>query len=139
METFQVYTAGSTKHVSNDESYQWRKSTRDCLEKVNEKYNVNVFIPSESFNYDTLLPKTEKQCMNYFLHKVSKSDLLLVNLDNSNSSVGTGMEVQKAFDTGIPIIGFGTKNIYPWIKEHCDIVFEDRFDALVYIKEYYLL
>ena len=49
------------------------------------------------------------------------------------------MEVQKAFDTGIPIIGFGTKNIYPWIKEHCDIVFEDRFDALVYIKEYYLL
>ncbi len=56
------------------------------------------------FNYDTLLPKTEKQCMNYFLHKVSKSDLLLVNLDNSNSSVGTGMEVQKAFDTGIPII-----------------------------------
>lgn len=77
--------------------------------------------------------------MNYFLHKVSKSDLLLVNLDNSNSSVGTGMEVQKAFDTGIPIIGFGTKNIYPWIKEHCDIVFEDRFDALVYIKEYYLL
>ena len=51
--------------------------------------------------------------MNYFLHKVSKSDLLLVNLDNSNSSVGTGMEVQKAFDTGIPIIGFGTKNIYP--------------------------
>ncbi len=49
METFQVYTAGATKHVSNDESYQWRKSTRDCLEKVNEKYNVNVFIPSESF------------------------------------------------------------------------------------------
>ena len=139
METFQVYTAGATKHVSNDESYLWRKSTRDCLEKVNERYNVNVFIPSEYFNYDTLLPKTEKQCMNYFLHKVSKSDLLLVNLDNSNSSVGTGMEVQKAFDTGIPIIGFGTKNIYPWIKEHCDIVFEDRFDALVYIKEYYLL
>lgn len=139
MERFQIYTAGATKNVSKDESHNWRKATRDCLEKVDEKYNVNVFIPDESFNYDTLLPKTERQCMNYFLYKVSESNLLLVNLNNSSLSVGTGMEVQKAIDTGIPIIGFGTENVYPWIKEHCDIVFEDKYDALLYIKEYYLL
>ena len=58
MERFQIYTAGATKNVSKDESHNWRKATRDCLEKVDEKYNVNVFIPDESFKQDSFLTVT---------------------------------------------------------------------------------
>ena len=64
---------------------------------------------------------------------------MLVNLNHTNTSVGTGMEVQKAIDWSVPIIGFGTTDIYPWIKDSCDVVFENLQEALEYIKEYYLL
>lgn len=139
MEVFNIYTSGATKHISKEVSYEWRKNTKKCLEQQGiSNYKVKVFIPNDYFCYITKEPKTEKQCQDYFLYKVCKSDLLLVNIDNTENSVGTGMEVQTAKMLGIPVIGFGSKKYYQWIKDSCEVVFETLGETIDYIVDYYL-
>lgn len=138
MELFEIYTSGATKNIEADDSLQWRKVTKACLEHCDTNYKVKVFIPEYYFNYHTDHPKTDKQCMKHFMYRLDRSELMIVNLNNSNTSIGTGMEVQRATDNGIPIIGFGNSNIYPWIEECCDVTFETLEEALNYIEKYYL-
>lgn len=138
IETFRIYTAGATKNLKPHESYRWRKEAKDQLEKTMTPFKVKVFIPEEYFNYTSFVPDNDKQCMKHFMWKNSNSDLVLVNLNNTNLSVGTGMEIQNAVNHNIPIIGFGNTEIYPWIAENCDMIFENMQTALEYIKNYYL-
>jgi hypothetical protein len=51
------------------------------------------------------------------------------------------MELQHAYDKLIPIIGYKDDNeeLHPWLEFVCDRVFNNLFDALVYVKNYYLL
>lgn len=64
---------------------------------------------------------------------------MIANLDNSDSSIGTAQEIQFAIDKGIPVIGFGTKNIYPWISEvDCQVTFETMIEVVDYIRDYYM-
>lgn len=139
MKNFEIYASGATKNLSPNESLIWREVAKEYLESVEGKYDVKVFIPEHFFGYIHKNPKTEKQCRTFFLWHTEISQLLLVNLNQTATSVGTGMEVQKAMDFRIPIIGFGTDNVYPWIKDSCDVVFDTMEEALEYIKEYYLL
>ena len=69
----------------------------------------------------------------------TKSDLVIVNLNNSNSSVGTGQELEHARMKGIPIVGYGTENIYLWeSEEDCDVVFNTEEECVEYVLDYYL-
>lgn len=138
MELYQIYTSGATKHVDKEQSLNWRMEAKNFLENNETKYKIDVFVPETYFNYETLPPINNRQCQTHFIHRVKTSKLMLVNLDNSDRSVGTGMEVQCAVDHDIPVIGFGTENIYPWISDDCHIVFDDLYKALVYIRDYYL-
>ena len=135
--TFTIYTSGATKNVSSEFSKQWRKDVAEYYK--NSDYKVNVFIPDNYFMYGTNEPKTTKQCRAHFLYKVKTSDIVIVNLSETLNSVGTGMEVQKAIDNDIPVIGFGTKNVYPWLEDSCDVIFDTIQEALEYITEYYIL
>ncbi|WP_295250533.1 hypothetical protein [Ruminococcus sp.] len=135
---FKIYTSGATKYVSPEDSYSWRKEAKNYLEKFDSDYRVKVFIPEEYFNYHTLTPLTQKQCQQYFLKKVESSDLMLVNLNGSNKSIGTGKETERAVIKGIPIIGFGEDDVYPWIYNDCDVVMSTLEQALSYIRYYYL-
>ena len=135
--TFTIYTSGATKNVPLEFSKQWRKDVAEYYK--NSDCKVNVFIPDNYFMYDTNEPKTTKQCRTHFLHKVKTSDIVIVNLSETLNSVGTGMEVQKAIDNDIPVIGFGTKNVYPWLEDSCDVIFDTIQEALEYVTEYYIL
>lgn len=70
---------------------------------------------------------------------IDRSDLVIVNLNDSDSSVGTGQELEHAVCKNIPIVGFGTENIYPWEEEDCQVVFEDLYECVNYVVEYYLI
>ena len=66
--------------------------------------------------------------------------MILVNLNNTENSVGTGQELQYAVDKGIPVIGFGKQNVYEWLPEDCDVVFdtlEEAFKSWDYVNYYY--
>ena len=139
MERYEIYTSGATRNVSKDYSLLWRQTAKEYLEeKIDTKYDVNVFVPEMYFNYTDNLPMTDKQCNRLFMHRVNGSALMLVNLNHTINSVGTGMELQKAWDLAMAIIGFGNKEVYPWFPDYCDIVFPDETAALHYIANAYL-
>ena len=137
MSKLRVYLSGAVKIV--DMNFQtWREK---CLEiEENGFYPDIKFIdPIEYFNYTDKQPTTDKQCIDLFMWLVDKSDVLLVNLDNSNVSIGTSMEIEHAFCNNIPIIGFGKvkDTWYNWIVERCTVIFRNLDTAIEYIDSTY--
>lgn len=128
-----VYLSGSIKNV--DLSFQnWRDK---CLEiEENGFYpEINFIDPNSYFNYTNKLPKTDKQCLNLFMWLVRKCDVLLINLDQSDKSCGTCMEIEHAFCHNIPIIAFGSepKTWYSWAETRSTVIFDTLEEAIEYI------
>ena len=71
--------------------------------------------------------------------QIDKCDALLINLDYSNVSVGSGMEVEHAYCHNVPIIAFGSKpdTWYNWTKERTTVILNDLDEAIEYIHNYY--
>lgn len=139
MKKLTVYLFGACKCLE-DEGSQWREEITTKLEKVAEwcGCEIDIINPLKYFSYSSNKHKTNKQVKEYYLSRIKKCDLLIGCLDESDKSVGSGMEVQFATDYGIPCIGFGTKNIYPWIAEvDCQVVFDTMTEAVDYIRDYY--
>lgn len=138
MGKFKIYTSGAMKNLSPQLANKWRYKISEYLWR--EDAYASVFIPSEYFGYEEKRHKTESQVMDYFLHEVELSDLMILNLDNSALSVGTGMEVCHAYDCKIPIIGYKEtgEEVYPWCESMCTVVFNDMEEMLEYIKIYYI-
>lgn len=95
--------------------------------------------PTAYFSYDWKdeFQQTDRQIRDFYFQAIRISTVVLVNLSGTNSSIGTGMEVQYAVDHEIPVIGFGTEDVYPWIKDSCTVTFDDLETALGYITTYY--
>ena len=135
-----IYLAGACKNVPN-EGKEWRENAENMLLQVADWCNKKIKIvnPVKYFSYSENKYKSQKQVKEFFINKISKCDLVLVNLDDTDSSVGTGQETQAARMMHIPVIGFGTKNIYPWIQEvDCEVSFDFLHEAVDYIRDYYM-
>ena len=133
-----VYLSGSAKNVEED-FQDWR--TRCKALTYNGYYTkINFIDPMIFFNYTNKQPKTDKQCLDLFMWLVKESDVLLVNLDYSNISIGVGMEIEHAYCRNIPIIAFGEKpeTWYNWIKERSSVVFDTLDQAIDYIDNTYV-
>ena len=139
MDTVNIYLAGACRDVP-DGGVEWRKTASERLEKIAEwcGRSVRVIDPTKYFSYEIKKHRTDKQVKEFYLSKVAKCDIVLLNLNNTSCSVGTGQECQFAKDHGIPIIGFGTEDVYPWLDVDCQVVFEDMTLALDYIRDYYI-
>lgn len=141
MRDFQIYLAGKTGGLTQVEANSWRNNVKNILENYESKRfnNIRVINPNDFFNYYKTLHKTHKQIKRFFMSQIDKSDLVIVNLNNSNSSVGTGQELEHARMKGIPIVGYGTENIYAWeSEEDCDVVFNTEEECVEYVLDYYL-
>lgn len=132
-----VYLSGAIKNVGH-EFQDWRGYCSDSI--LSGFYpHLHIIDPNNFFNYTDKQPKTDKQCMDLFMYLLKKCDVLLVNLDNSNCSVGTGMEVQYALCNDIPIIAFGNKpeTWYKWVEISAAVILADVEEALEYINNSY--
>ena len=138
MTDFNIYLAGACKNLDWNTQNIWRDVSKEKLERVECNYHVYVSNPNDYFNYIEERHKSQKQVKEFFLHKIRTSNLVLCNLNYSNSSVGTGQELQFARDNNVPIIGFGNEEVYPWLVEDCQVVFDTLEEALKYISDYYL-
>lgn len=135
-----IYLAGACKNVPN-EGKEWRQNAENMLLQVADwcSKKIKIVNPVKYFSYSENKYKSQKQVKEFFINKISKCDLVLVNLDDTDSSVGTGQETQAARMMHIPVIGFGTKNIYPWIQEvDCEVSFDSLHEAVDYIRDYYM-
>ena len=140
MERFNIYLAGSCKNEI-DEGKGWREKVATIFNNHIESkdYKIVVIDPTKYFSYaDRKDHETDKQIMEFYLDQIRHSRIVLVNLNNSTVSVGTGMEIMYARCHDIPIIGFGDSEIYPWIDISCQKTCKSMLEAINYISEYYI-
>lgn len=100
----------------------------------NQEYDYKHFISLDK-QMDKLINKQVKQ---FYLSRIRKCDLVLVNLEHTNTSIGTAQELQFAVDNHIPIIGFNDYDSYEWLPEDCDVIFKGINEAIDYINDFYL-
>ena len=137
--TVQVYLAGACRGLP-DEGRLWRHNVIVDFSKSYGYTDKKIIAldPTRFFARDGSDMVSNKQVKNYYMKTLIKnSDLVLVNLDNTANSVGTGCELQYAECHEIPIVGFGGTDCYEWLPEYCDVIFKDLDEALEYIKEKY--
>ena len=84
----------------------------------------------------------DREIMEYDLHRVRKSDAVIVNF-NDPKSIGSACEMAIAYQLRIPIIGLCENGeekviIHPWLKEFCARIFTDREDLVLYVMHHYL-
>lgn len=131
-----VFLSGPVKY-EKDGGVEWRLRVYQCARE--NEWVLRVFDPTEYFDYqwDGRYQKTDRQIKEYYLQAIKKSEIVLVNLNGTIKSVGTGMEIQYALDHDIPVIGWGNTDVYPWIRDACTVVFETLEEALDYVQTYY--
>ena len=137
MNKLRIYLSGATKNV--DEKFQdWRNK---CLEFWDDGFypGLKFINPISYFNYTNKQPVSDKQCLDLFMWQVEQCDVLLVNLDCSDKSIGTAMEIEHAFCNNKPIIAFGKNKHtwYNWIVERASVVFNSLDEAVEYINNTY--
>lgn len=128
-----IYLSGASKNL-DDHGNLWREDAKF----IGDMHSILAYNPNDFYNYTDKNPNTVKECMKLFLHQVELSDVILVNLDYTDGSVGTGMEVMHATNLNKPIIGFGNTNVYPWVAEMCDVILSDLGQAMDYIAINYI-
>lgn len=140
MKELKIYLAGACKDLS-DGGIGWRNETVKnfiAAEKYLDDIRYKIYDPTEYFPRDGSYNKSNKQVKAFYMkHLISNCDLILVNLNNTENSVGTGQELQYAVDKEIPIIGFGKQNVYEWLPDDCDVVFETSNEAIDYIVNFF--
>ena len=140
MGRLKIYAAGACRHVP-DEGRAWREQVTKMLEQAAEWKNAQVSVvnPLDFFTYAENKQKSHKQVKQFYMNKIKNCDVVLVNLDSTDYSPGTAQEVQYAVDHEIPVVGFGTDKVYPWLSDvDCDVTFEKITEAVDYIRDYFM-
>lgn len=137
MSKLRIYLSGAIKLV-NEEFQNWRDRCHD-IKQDGFYVNLKFIDPNNYFNYTNKLPKNDKQCIDLFMWQIDHCDVLLCNLDYSDKSIGTCMEIEHAYCNNIQIVAFGDKpdTWYPWAKERASVIYDDLEDALAYINMSY--
>ena len=143
-----IYLAGAMSCYFNTEQHDYPKRWREDVKKyVKEFYNdITIVSPTDFYEIGKNYHKSESEVMRFDLRMIRESDIVLVNLKDLHTSIGTSDEILYAFITGKSIVGFledksDYKNIHPWKIEQIDRI-ETGNDAMKkaidYIYRYYV-
>lgn len=148
---FKIFLSGGITGLDNEDCKKWRDYvTRRflyyCIPDFVIVNQMNHFNPNEETS-DSL----EKEAMMYDLHHLRTSDVVIVNLDKTDS-IGTAQELMLAYELHIPIIGFikesNLSKIHPWIQTEVGTLFtyvddselNDVLESVIYyVKNYYFI
>lgn len=143
---FKIYTVGKMKDVSYATQLEWRVKIANCIRQKTDK-KITFIHPPLYYNYEEKGYKSEHEIKEWELNQVKNSDILIVNLDGINDSIGSHFEISAAetinslTDKHIYIIGIGQSKepLNPWIKLSL-LRQETDFDkAAEYIADYLLI
>lgn len=131
-----AYLSGASKALS-DNGASWRENMEYWL----KQYDLTAFNPNKHYDYKKQYPSTTKECMTLYLEHLKRCDIVIVNLDNTDKSVGTGAEIGYALALNKPIYGFKSdmynETIYDWIAESCWKIFNSEIEVAEYIAIHY--
>lgn len=143
-----IYLAGAMSCYFNTNQHDYPKKWREDAKKYVKKLydNITVVSPTDFYEIGKNYHKSESEVMRFDLRMVREADIVLVNLKDLHTSLGTSDEILYAFISGKPIIGFledesEIKNIHPWKVEQIDRIEtgEDAMKhAIDYIYRYYV-
>lgn len=124
-----------------DKGNEWRVDLKNQIEQISDGKAI-CCNPNDHFNFlDKNDYLNDREIMEYDLHRVRKSDVVIVNF-NDPKSIGSACEIAIAYQLRIPIIGLcengEEKVIHPWLKEFCARIFTDREDLVLYVMHHYL-
>lgn len=140
MNIFKIYMAGGMTDLSFEDQNNWRVAVKKNFENYDCDYKVKCFNPVDFYNmYDGSLYDSDLEVMQFDLHNVKNSNLIILNF-NDMRSLGTMAELAIAYEKGIPVIGLNEKEqqLHPWQYCMTSKVFTNMDDMLDYIKRYYL-
>lgn len=134
-----VYLAGAISYFYNIDQPKratvWREKATECL----GQFDIKCFDPCKEnpncWNY----PQDGLIKQNYFYLK--NCDIILVNLDMINDSIGTAWELSMAWRDHKPVVAFGQTHWLdrPHMRSLIDVHFEKLDKALSYITDMYEL
>lgn len=143
-----VYLAGAMSCYFNTEQHDYPKKWREDVKKYVKEFYDNIIIisPTDYYEIGKDYHKSESETMRFDLRMVREADVVLVNLKDLHTSLGTSDEIFYSFVKGKPVIGFledeSEKNkIHPWKLEQIDRIETGEGaiqNALDYIYKYYV-
>ena len=141
-----IYLAGAMSGLSFEEMNHWRETTKKRLKQMGNlvDYKLSVINPVDFYNFESKNYQSEEEVEDYDLAHVISSDVIIVNLEGLNTSVGTIIELHDAnYHHKIPVIALGNKklydNLHPWIKRDITRFEENIDDVVMYIKSFYMI
>lgn len=152
MKQFKIYTAGKMAGLDPYDQMEWRKHIELSVRHVAEFNgipcaNIRFVHPPMYYQYGKECFQTEKEVKNWDLNQVRTSDIVIVDLDTIETSIGTHYElgivdaVNTFGDKHIFVIGVGGegKELHPWIEDTLHRREADYNDAAEYIVNYLLV
>ena len=141
-----IYLAGKMTGLSLEDMNFWRNKIRDELQykAYYTDYQLSIINPVDFYNFESKNYQSEEEVEDYDLAHVISSDIIIVNLDGLNTSIGTIIELHDAnYHYKIPVIAFGNKetydNLHSWIKRDITRVEQNMDKVVKYIKDFYLI
>lgn len=123
MERYKIYTSSKMSGVPYDEQLRWRHELENRIKSLTD-VPLRFVHPPLYYNYGVTLHKSEREIKEWELAQIKESNIVVVNLDGVNDSVGTHYElsyidaINRSYPNHIFVIGIGDdSNIHPWIKE----------------------
>jgi nucleoside 2-deoxyribosyltransferase len=141
-----IYLAGKMTGLSFEEMNLWRNKIKGKLQQVASygNHKLSIINPVDFYNFQSKNYQSEEEVEDYDLAHVISSDIIIVNLDGLNTSIGTIIELHDAnYHHRIPVIALGSKedydNLHPWIKRDITRVEETMDDIVDYIENFYMI
>lgn len=131
--------------LTYEEMNAWRIEANICLLDMAGYYSekINVINPVLYYNFEEKRHQSEIEVEEYDLAHVVSSDIIIVNLEGLQDSIGTIIELHDAhYHHKIPVIAFGDKKLYddlhPWVKNDITRVEDNIDDVVAYIQDFYM-
>ncbi len=109
-----------------EKQMMWRRTIADKFKECEDRFAVKVINPPEYYNpLDEDAYAVEREAMIWDLNQIKECDIVIVNLDGIEDSIGTHCElgyinaVNSFGNKHIYVIGFGNspvENLHPWIQ-----------------------
>lgn len=143
-----IYLGGAMSCYFNtnqcDYPKRWRNDAKEYVKKLYD--NLIIISPTDFYEIGKNYHKKESETMRFDLRMVREADIVLCNLRDLHSSLGTSDEILYAFISGKPVIGFlddesELKNVHPWKIEQIDRIETGKGAmkrAIDYIYRYYV-
>ena len=139
-----IYEAGAMSGLTFVQMNTWREYFKTAITQVAENIGVKICVvnPVDFYNFEFKKHQNELEIMKFDLSKVKKSDLVVVNLEGLNTSIGTIIECYEAYKRDIPVLAFGSdedyEKLHPWVQ--CCITRHDKNyrECINYISDFYM-